>query len=146
MLGARESLTICLATVLSLHCSIMLYNTSFHTIILAVSAAVFLSKGLLLCETLRETSLSTGNSPGKGGRPLTIFSLPLQLPTFLVHLRTIALMLTPMLMVSLIAMRHGKFALLEKTLTVGWWNSQVVIVSVECGRWFLICFLVLPLF
>jgi hypothetical protein len=105
--------------------------------ILGVCKVVFLSKGLLLCETVGSKSFPTKLSSKIERSAFVHFPFP-QHTTFLVRLRTIAFLLTVMLTASLVA----ECRLVETTPTVDWWKSVLTIIGIECGRWFLICFLV----
>lgn len=107
--------------------------------ILGVCNAVFLSKGLLLCETMGGESLPRCQGSLEVEQSAFVFPFPQQ-TTFLVRLRTIAFLLTVMLTASLFALY--RLDLFETTLTVDWGKWELTIIGIECGRWFLICFLV----
>jgi len=108
--------------------------------ILGVCKAVFLSKGLLLCETVDCKSFPINQESSEVERSAFVhFPFPRH-TTFLVRLQTIAFLLTVLLTASLFAL--CPLNLLETTLTVDWWKCELTTIGIECGRWFLICFLV----
>jgi hypothetical protein len=118
----------------------MLYKPSITMMILGVCKAVFLSKGLLLCETVGGKSLPRSQESSEVAPSAFVrFPFP-QHTTFLVRLRTIAFLLTVMLTAGLFAV--CRLNLFETTLTMDWWKCELTIIGIECGRWFLICFLV----
>jgi hypothetical protein len=131
------------ATVLSLHCLTTLYDASILNVVLNICTAVFFSKGLLLCEVADDELL-----PAEQGisEVVRFAFMDVILPphrNFLIRFRTIAFLLTVMLTVSVLAL--CRISVFDKTLTPDWWKYELTIVGIECGRWFLLCFIVLSL-
>ena len=115
----------------------VLLNPSINTLLLGILNAAFLAKGFLCCEMMvNESFLAYRTLEKHQQSTLLEFDIP---PTFLRPLRNISFLLTGMLTASLIAMHTlDPSDIFSAKALQGW----LFVGLVECGRWFLILFLV----
>lgn len=128
-----------LATFLSIHCAFLLYHPPIITITLGLCATIFLAKGFLFCESIEEESyeyLEVGEVGEVGSASLFTLSFPRR-RTFTVRLRTVAFWLA-VILAGLIVVFRASF----RVLHLHWWGREIAVAAIECGRWFIICFLV----
>jgi hypothetical protein len=136
---AHTTLVTVFATTISLHCAFMFYHPSINTIILGVCSAIFLSKAFLAGEAVSGDSIILHKESIELQKSKFMeFTFPRR-TTFAVRLRAIAFLISTILMtVSILSLCQLGF----KTMKVSWWLYEILVIGIECGRWFLITFLV----
>ena len=122
-----------------MHCAFVLYRPPIITMTLGFCATIFLAKGFLFCELIEEESYGR-LEVGEVESMLRVNVSFTQRTTFIARLRVIAMWLAIILAGVIVGFRAN-----FSVLPLHWWKREIVVAAIECGRWFIICFLVLLL-
>jgi hypothetical protein len=132
----RTSVVTAFATLLGVHSALRLYDSSINTLMLGVSTAVFLSKGLESCNEQASVEIPSQES-------FMVETMALGPPTVLVRFRYIAFFLTIMSAVSCLVL--CPLCSFEQAFSDKWWQSVFTLAGIDGVRWILICILVTTL-
>lgn len=124
----REFAQAILATCISTHSAISLYNPSLVSLLLGVCQALFLTKGLVSFKLESNYELVEV-------KRLLLVSYTFPQSNVLVRVRTIALWLAAMLAISTLHLEYQDSAAI-------WWRRVAAVMGLEFVIWSIICFLV----